>query len=116
MRSLTGLRVGGAVLLLGLAACSPEATRDDTGPTQDRREHTVEQLLAGNLAVEGPGYEVLSYRPLTVFFRTWAGAGPDPYCGYEYADEPAALVADPYGSGHGEVEDIGNGWYWLCAH
>lgn len=109
-RSLLRILVVGAALGSVLAACSPESTRDDTGPAQERRKHTVERLLAGDLAVEGPAYEVLSHEPLTVFFKTWSGMSPDPYCGYEYAADPTAVEPDPHGSGHGEVEAIGGGW------
>ena len=49
------------------------------------------------------------------FFFTQAFFSPDPYCGYEYAQIPEALVLDPLGSGAGGAEDLGDGWYWVCA-
>jgi hypothetical protein len=49
------------------------------------------------------------------FFFTQAFFSPDPYCGYEYAQVPEALVLDPLGSGGGGAEDLGDGWYWICA-
>lgn len=53
--------------------------------------------------------------PVMVFFFTQAFFSPDPYCGYEYAQVPEALVLDPRGSGEGGAEDLGDGWYWVCA-
>ncbi len=53
--------------------------------------------------------------PATVFFLTQVFFSPDPYCGYEYAQVPEALVLDPLGSGGGGAEDLGEGWYWVCA-
>ena len=106
--------LGGIAALL-VATCTAEAARDDTGPAQRLRAHTVERLRAGDLSVEGPSYTVLSYEPLTVFFLSWTGFAPDPYCGYEYAEDQTSVETDPLKSGHGDIEDIGNGWYWLCA-
>lgn len=53
--------------------------------------------------------------PFMVFFTTWVGGSPDPYCGYEYSPDPAAVVLDPRASGTGEAEPLGGGWYWICA-
>jgi hypothetical protein len=53
--------------------------------------------------------------PAMAFFFTQAFFSPDPYCGYEYAQVPEALVLDPLGSGAGGAEDLGDGWYWVCA-
>jgi hypothetical protein len=53
--------------------------------------------------------------PTMAFFFTQAFLSPDPYCGYEYAQVPEALVLDPLGSGGGGAEDLGDGWYWVCA-
>ena len=54
--------------------------------------------------------------PLMVFFTTWTGFSPDPYCGYEYTEEAAAVESDPLFSGSGEVQALNaEGWYWLCA-
>jgi hypothetical protein len=102
------------LLALTITGCAP--ARDDTGPGQEARQRTVAALKAGHMAVEGPGYRVLTNVPLVVFFQVYSGFGPDGYCGYEYADTPDSLVPDPLGSGHGEPQAIGGGWYWLCAH
>lgn len=53
--------------------------------------------------------------PTMAFFLTQVFFSPDPYCGYEYAQVPEALVLDPLGSGWGLGEDLGDGWYWVCA-
>jgi len=53
--------------------------------------------------------------PSMAFFFTQAFFSPDPYCGCEYAQVPEALVLDPLGSGAGGAEDLGDGWYWVCA-
>jgi hypothetical protein len=53
--------------------------------------------------------------PTMAFFFTQAFFSPDAYCGYEYAQVPDALVLDPLASGAGGAEDLGDGWYWICA-
>lgn len=54
--------------------------------------------------------------PFMVFFTTWVGLSPDPYCGYEYSADPAAVEADPLASGTGEATALNDdGWYWICA-
>lgn len=53
--------------------------------------------------------------PTMAFFLTQVFFSPDPYCGYEYAQVPEALVLDPLGSGAGGAEELGDGWYWVCA-
>lgn len=53
--------------------------------------------------------------PTMAFFFTQAFFSPDPYCGYEYAQIPDVLVLDPHGSGGGRAEELGDGWYWVCA-
>lgn len=66
--------------------------------------------LAGDRAIQataGP--------PTMAFFLTQVFFSPDPNCGYEYAQVPEALVLDSLGSGGGGAEDLGDGWYWLCA-
>jgi len=111
----SGLRVVFAVLALALVGCSPEATRDDTGPEQAHREQTIERLLAGNPAVAGAGYTVLSQDPLVVFFGTSHGYSADAYCGYEYAPYWTALLTAPLGGSPRDVVEVKEGWYWLCA-
>lgn len=120
--------VGMAVALVG----GPRLARtvDFVGGLVDRTA-VVESLRAGSLDHLGlddhalpAGFEQLSNDgvvhgtvgpPTMAFFFTQAFFSPDPYCGYEYAQIPDALVLDPLGSGAGRAEDLGNGWYWVCA-
>lgn len=81
-----------------------------------RAEYDDYALPAGleNLARDG-AIQATAGPPTMAFFLTQAFFSPDPYCGYEYAQVPEALVLDPLGSGGGGAEDLGDGWYWLCA-
>jgi len=95
------------------------------------RTAVVEELRAGGLerveyddyalptGLEGLAeHEVVQATPgppTMAFFLTQVFFSPDPYCGYEYAQVPEALVLDPRGSGWGLAEDLGEGWYWVCA-
>lgn len=67
-----------------------------------------------NLARDG-AIQATAGPPTMAFFLTQVFFSPDPYCGYEYAQVPEALVLDPLGSGGGLAEDLGEGWYWVCA-
>jgi hypothetical protein len=123
-----------ALIATGLAGCVPALlapSRSDTGAAQDQREEIVEMIRSGQLternefqqlvlppqfagASQGGLLEVRD-DPFMVFFITWTGFSPDPYCGYEYAPDPGSLDPDPLGSGHGDEELIGDSWYWICA-
>jgi hypothetical protein len=104
-----------AAVLAAAAACSSGPVRHDHGLEQASRARVVQAIANGDTGVDGPVREILSRKPLVVFFRTWVASAPDPNCGYEYAEDPSSLNPDPYGSGHGQTHDIGDGWYWLCA-
>lgn len=119
--------LGLAIVLMGCGA--PTAPNAATG--HERRVEVVEMLESGALterdefsSVVLPGeYAHLSHMgliearddPFMVFFTTWVGTSPDPYCGYEYSPDPAAVVVDPRASGTGEAEPLDDGWYWICA-
>lgn len=128
MRLVAGLIVAVAVL----AACANQGpTRTDTGPRQEERVQIVELVRDGQLterdefdrlilpadlarASIGGRLEVRA-DPFMVFFTTWTGSSPDPYCGYEYSPTDFGVDPDPLGSGEGEAESIGDSWFWICA-
>jgi hypothetical protein len=129
-----GLVVAGVALVgMGVAvAGGPRLARnvDFAGGIVGRTE-VVASVRAGTLEhVESDDYalptgledlsedhvvQAISGPPTMAFFFTQAFFSPDPYCGYEYAQVPEALVLDPLGSGGGGAEDLGDGWYWICA-
>jgi hypothetical protein len=127
-------RLAFVVLALGVAvagcALQPDWTRDDHGPSQARRQEVVGKIESGEIHEIGKYPEeivlpatyadlsergVVSARDGHIFFTTWVGFSPDPYCGYEYAADPDNLEPDPLGSGGGIAEPLGDGWYWICA-
>lgn len=128
------------VVCLAIAGCQTPFSgpvREDGGDGQVRRELIVDMVRTGQLKAEDATGGVTSGTvalppevsaatidgrihiregPLVVFFTTWTGSSPDPYCGYEYAPEPGSVDIDPLGSGTGEpAAAIGDGWYWICA-
>ncbi len=82
---------------------------------------TVDEIRALGLPADDFGqygyadYVIGESGRLMVFFFRAAAFSPDPYCGYEYASYPDLLEVDPLGSGDGVAEDLGEGWYWVCA-
>jgi hypothetical protein len=104
-----------AVAVLLLAACSPQPMRTDTGPGAGSACGGDPPIGGGDHGFDAPPYQIPERDPLMVFFLTYTGSSPDPYCGYESAQPGSAPVPDPLGSGAGRAEDLGNGWYWLCA-
>ncbi len=128
------LALSSLVLSFGVAGCAltPEMARDDQGRAQDRREQVVELIRSGQIAERDEydnvvlpagladasihGKVDVRDEPFMVFFMTWTGFSPDPYCGYEYVADEATVDPDPLGSGSGkELEATGEGWFWLCA-
>jgi hypothetical protein len=123
-------RAGLVGLVLVVVGCGAPAT-PNAAADHERREAVVDLVASGELAErDEDGRVVLPNKysdlsqagvidvrddPLMVFFTTWVGFGPDPYCGYEYSPEADAVVVDPRGSGTGEAEPLGDGWYWICA-
>jgi len=116
--SSAGLAV---IALTGCGEVGPNAEDD-----HERREEVVTMVESGQLTeldeygrtVLPDGYDdltkigVIRVRedPFMVFFHTWSGFSPDPYCGYEYSPDPSAVDVDPLNSGVGEAEPLGDGW------
>jgi hypothetical protein len=50
-----------------------------------------------------------------VFFMTLRGFSPDPYGGFELVPPGCEPEVDPLGSGQGQAEALGDGWYWITA-
>lgn len=128
------LMLAGVAIATIVAGCAlnSELSRDDHGSAQDRRERVVELIRTGQLrehneygdVVLPPDFEgaskdgIVTVRdaPFMVFFMTWTGFSPDPYCGYEYAPDEGSVDPDPLASGSGNrLEQIAPGWYWICA-
>jgi hypothetical protein len=127
----TRSRVGVMGLAVIMTACgAPAAPNAAIG--HDRRVEVVEMVLAGQLTERDESGSVvlpdddadLSHLgvievrddPFMVFFTTWTGSSPDPYCGYEYSADPTAVEVDPRFSGTGEARPLdAQGWYWICA-
>lgn len=123
-------RIAVIVLATTLTACGAPAAPNAAGQ-HERRVEVVQMVEAGELTERDelgrvllpPDYADLSSigrvgvrdDPLMVFFTTWTGFSPDPYCGYEYSADASSVVVDPLGSGRAEVEPLGDGWYWICA-
>ena len=122
------------IIVLSISGCAlrPIApTRDDHGSAQDQRQRIVEMIQLGQLGEPDEYDEVALPQPLAgasnrgrvlvrngpfmVFFVTWTGFSPDPYCGYEFAPDPGSVDPDPLGSGQGQAESIGDSWFWICA-
>jgi len=99
---------------------------------QEQREQIVEMIRAGQLTEEDEYGQIVLPEDLAdasvngtvqvredphfmVFFLTETFFSPDPYCGYEYAPDPADVVEDPLHSGKGSAEPLGHGWYRVCA-
>jgi len=129
-----------AIISVAIAGCQTPFSgpiREDGGDAQVRRELIVSMIRTGQLKIEDASGAVtggaltlppdlasasidgridIREGPLVVFFTTWVGSSPDPYCGYEYAPQPGSVQVDPLGSGTGDpAESIGDGWYWICA-
>ena len=126
--------IAATLFATGLAGCAPTflaASRSDTGAAQDQRKRIVELIRSGQLTERDEYHQLVlpsqlagaskdgllevQDDPFMVFFITWTGFSPDPYCGYEYAPDSGSLDPDPLGSGQGHEEPIGDSWYWICA-
>jgi hypothetical protein len=90
-----------------------EALRGGTLKHLEYDDYAVPSGLEG--LARGGVVQATAGPPAMAFFLTQVFFSPDPYCGYEYAQVPEALVLDPLGSGGGGAEDLGDGWYWVCA-
>jgi len=125
-------RIGAGALYAAVPPARPILVRADLAMSRAAREEVIRQAVAGSLVpTEHPGEYVLpaSARGLSVdgtvmladgcrslaFFVTLNGFSPDPYAGYEYVPARCTPEPDPLGSGHGVVESLGDGWYWIQA-
>ena len=50
-----------------------------------------------------------------VFFMTVTGFSPDPYGGFEFVPAGCQPESDPLGSGGGDAQPLGDGWFWINA-
>lgn len=118
--------------LLVLGGCGMP-TSPNSAIGHERRVEVVEMIRAGRLTetdefgsvilpdeyagLSQSGKVTVRDDPFMIFFLTWTGFGPDPYCGSEYSEDSTAVAADPLFSGNGDVRPVdgAEGWYWLCA-
>jgi hypothetical protein len=49
------------------------------------------------------------------FFMTVTGFSPDPYGGFQFVPAGCQPHPDPLGSGGGNAESLGGGWFWINA-
>src|SRR5258705_328109 len=106
------------LVAIAVTGCALPPTRNDDGPAQEQRQAIIKLIRSGQLgdsdednqiplpqplaAASRDGRVMVRRDPFMVFFLTWTGSSPDPYCGYEFAPETGSVDPDPLGSGHGE--------------
>ena len=114
------------LLVVVVEACTAP-TRPDAPDEHERRVEVVQMIQTGELTNRDEfnrvilpddiadtsltGWVEVREEPLMVFLITWTGSSPDLHCGYEYSADPGAVVTDPLGSGTGNAEPLGEGWY-----